>query len=42
MNCLNKNVIDETRCDTEALSIDRELNNEHFYGKIMQKMYIKC
>ena len=49
INCLNKNLIThfvwylekEIRCDTETLSIDRELNNEHFYGKIMQKMCTK-
>ena len=29
-------------CDIETLSIDRELNEEYFYGKIMQKMYAKC
>ena len=28
-------------CDTETLSIDRELNKEHFNGKIMQKMCTK-
>ena len=31
----------ERRCDIEALSIDRELNKEHFYGKIKQKMHQK-
>ena len=46
INCLNKNLIThfvwylekEIRCDIETLSIDRVLNKEHFYGKIMQKM----
>ena len=28
-------------CDIETLSIDRELNKEHFDEKIMQKMYTK-
>ena len=49
INCLNKNLIThfvwylekEIRCDIETLSIDRELNKEHFYGKIMQKMCLK-
>ena len=49
INCLIKNLIThfvwylekEIRCDIEALSIDRELNKEHFYGKIMQKMCTK-
>ena len=49
INCLNKNLIThyvwylekEIRCDIETLSIDRELNKEHFYGKIMQKMCTK-
>ena len=49
INCLSKNLIThfvwylkkEIRCDTETLSIDRELNKEHFYGKIMQKMCTK-
>ena len=27
--------------DTETLSIDRVLNKEHFYRKMMQKMYTK-
>ena len=47
--CLNENLITrfvwylekEIRCDIETLSIDRELNKEHFYGKIMQKMCTK-
>ena len=49
MNCLNKNLITyfvwylkkEKRYDIETLSIDRVLNKEHFYGKIMQKMCTK-
>ena len=48
INCLNMNFITiclylkkEIRCDIETLSIDRELNKEHFYGKIMQKMCTK-
>ena len=49
INCLNKNLITyfawhlekEIGCDIETLSIDKELNKEHFYGKIMQKMCIK-
>ena len=49
INCLNKNLIThfvwylekEIRCDIETLSIDRELNKKHFYGKIMQKMCTK-
>ena len=49
INCLNKNLIThfvwylkkEIRCDIETLSIDRVLNTEHFYGKIMQKMCTK-
>ena len=47
--CLNKNLIThfvwyiekEVRCDIETLSIDRVLNTEHFYEKIMQKMCTK-
>ena len=43
IDCLDKNLIThfvwylekETRCETEALSIDRVLNKKHFYGKIM-------
>ena len=27
--------------DIETLSIDRVVNREHFYGKIMQKMWTK-
>ena len=30
----------EKRYDIETLSTDRVLNEEHFYGKIMQKMWI--
>ena len=49
INCLNKNLTthfvryleEETRRDVETLSIDRELNKEHFYGKVMQKMRTK-
>ena len=49
INCLNKNIIThfvwylekEIRCDIETLSIDRVLNKEHFYRKIMQKMCTK-
>ena len=49
INCLNKNLIThfgwylekEKRYDIETLSIDRVLNKEHFYGKIMQKMCTK-
>ena len=50
INCLNKDLIThfvlylekEIRSDIETLSIDREFNKEHFYGKIMQKMCTKC
>ena len=49
INCLNKNLNThyvwylekEIRCDIGTLSIDRVLNTEHFYGKIMQKMCTK-
>ena len=49
INCLNKNLIihlvwyleKEKRYDIETLSIDRVLNKEHFYWKIMQKMCTK-
>ena len=49
VNCLNKNLNThyvwylekEIRCDIGTLSIDRVLNAEHFYGKIMQKMCTK-
>ena len=45
ISCLQKNFIrhfvwyleKETKCDIETLSIDRELNKEYFYEKIMQK-----
>ena len=46
INCLNKILIThfvwylekEKRYDIETLSIDRVLNKEYFYGKVMQKM----
>ena len=46
INCLSKNIIThfvwylekEKRHDIKTLSIDRVLNKEHFYGKIMLKM----
>ena len=49
INCLNENLIThfvwylekEISCDIETLSIERALNTEHFYGKIMQKMSTK-
>ena len=49
IKCLNKNLIThlvwhfekEERYGIETLSIDRVLNKEHFYGKIMQKMCTK-
>ena len=49
INCLNKNLITyfawylekEIGCDIEILSIDRILNTEHFYGKVMQKIGTK-
>ena len=49
INCLNKNLITHfvwylgkvNRYDIEILSIDRVLNKEDFYGKIMQKMHQK-
>ena len=49
INCLNKDLIThfvwylgkEKRYDIENLSIDRVLNKEHFYEKIMQKMCTK-
>ena len=49
INCLNKNLIThflwylekETKYNSETLSIDKVLNKEHFYGKIMQKMCTK-
>ena len=48
-NCLNKNLIahfvwflqKQKRYDIEILSINRVLNEEHFYKKIMQKMFTK-
>ena len=46
INCLNKNLthfvwylVKEIRCD--IVSVDIELNKEHFYGKIMQIMCTK-
>ena len=50
INCLNKNLIThfvwylekEKRYHVETLAIDTVLNNEHFYGKIMQQMCTKC
>ena len=49
INCLNKNLIrhfvwylgKEKRYGIETLSIDRVLNEERFYGKIMQKIIAK-
>ena len=49
INCLNKNLTThyvwylekEIKCDIETLSIDRVLNTENFYGKIMYKMCTK-
>ena len=49
INCLNKNLIThcvwylgkEKRSDIETLPIDKVLNKEHFYDKIMQKMCTK-
>ena len=49
INCLNKNLIThfvwyfqkEKRYNIETLSVDRVLNKEHFYGKIMQKICSK-
>ena len=49
INCLNKKLIThfawylekEKRRYIETLFIDRELKKEHFYRKIMQKMYSK-
>ena len=49
INCLNKNLIThfvlyskkEKSYGIETLSIDRVLNKEHFYGKILQKMCTK-
>ena len=31
----------DPRSDNETLSLDRVLNKEHFYRKIMQRMYTK-
>ena len=46
--CISKNLTHfawylkkEIGCDIEILSIVRVSNKEHFYGKIMQKMYTK-
>ena len=49
INCLNKNLIThlvwymekEKKYDIETLAIDRALNKEHFYEKIMHKMCTK-
>ena len=49
INCLNKNLIThfvwylekKKRYGIETLSIDRVLNKEHFYEKVMQKMCTK-
>ena len=49
MNCLDKNLIThfvwylekEITCDIKTLSIDRELNTEHFHRKILRKMCTK-
>ena len=49
ISCLIKNLIthfvsyleNEIRCNIETLFIDRALNKEHFYEKIMQKMCTK-
>ena len=46
MNCLNNNFIthfvwyleNEKRYNIETFYIDRVLNKEHFYGKLMQKI----
>ena len=44
-NCLDKNLTThlekEISCDIKTLCIDRVLNKEHFYGKIMQKICTK-
>ena len=50
INCLNKNLTThfvwylekEKSYDIETFSIDRVLNKEHFYGRVMQKMCSKC
>ena len=49
ISCLNKNFIThfvwyfekEKRYEIETFSIDRGLNKEHFYGKVMQKLCTK-
>ena len=43
INCLNKNLNfqKEKSYSIETLSMDRVLNEEHFYGKIIQKMCTK-
>ena len=49
INCLNENLVTyyvwylekEIRCDIETLSIDRVLNTEHFFVKILHKMCTK-
>ena len=49
VNCLNKSLITyfiwylekKKRYGIETLSIDRVVNKEHFYGKIIQKMCTK-
>ena len=48
INCLNQNLTHfdsylekEKRYDIKTMSIDRTLNKEHFYGKMMQKMCTK-
>ena len=49
INCSNKKLITyfvwylekEIRCDIETSSIGRVLNKEHFYEKIMQKIFTK-
>ena len=48
IDCPNKNITHfvcylekEIRCDIKTLSIDRVLNTEHFYGKIIQNICTK-
>ena len=48
MNCIIKNLIshfvwylEKEKSDIEILSIDKVLNKEHFYWKIMQKICIR-
>ena len=49
INCLNNTLIThfvwylqkEKRYDIETLSIERVLNKEHYYGKVIQKMCTK-